>query len=111
MRTLRIGDASAGKTLIVHDEDRLCYQVKWFARGTYSIRTISKELLNEWARVCERHSLDSTIQSLGAIEAEYTCAAESLCDINGCVEEASYYIDFHDRNHKSEFLKERIIAS
>lgn len=64
-----------------------------------------------WARGCEKHSLNPTIQSSGAIEAEYTCAAESLCDIDGCTEAASYYIDFYDRNHKSELLTERKIAS
>ena len=51
-----------------------------------------------WARVCEKHSLDPTIQSLGAIESEYTCAAESLCDIDGCTEAALCYIDFYDGN-------------
>lgn len=50
MRTLRIGDTVDDRSLIVRDEDRLCYQVEWFARGTYSIRTISKDLLNEWVR-------------------------------------------------------------
>jgi len=50
MYTLRIGDRTKDDSLIVHDEDRLCYQVKWFARGTYSIRTISKVLLDEWVR-------------------------------------------------------------
>ena len=46
--TLHIGDKTANGSLIVHDEDRLCYQVRWLARGTYSIRTISKALLKEW---------------------------------------------------------------
>lgn len=50
MRTLRIGDSVGDRSLIVHDEDRLCYQVKWLARGTYGVRTISKDLLNEWVR-------------------------------------------------------------
>ena len=50
MHTLRIGDRTSDDSLIIHDEDRLCYQVRWFARGTYSIRTISKALLNEWVR-------------------------------------------------------------
>ena len=50
MRTLHIGDATVDKSLIIHDEDRLCYQVKWLARGTYSLRTISKDLLAEWVR-------------------------------------------------------------
>ena len=50
MHTLHIGDRTEDNTLIIHDEDRLCYQVRWLARGTYSIRTISKALLNEWVR-------------------------------------------------------------
>ena len=49
-RTLQIGDKSEDGSFIVHDEDRLCYQVRWLARGTYSMRTISKSLLNEWVR-------------------------------------------------------------
>lgn len=51
-----------------------------------------------WARVCEKHSLDPSVQSIGAIETEYTCAAESLCDIDNCTEAAVYYIDFYDGN-------------
>ena len=50
MHMLQIGDRTRDDSLIIHDEDRLCYQVRWFARGNYSIRTISKELLNEWVR-------------------------------------------------------------
>ena len=50
MYNLHVGDSTEDKSLIVHDEDRLCYQVRWLARGTYSIRTISKALLNEWVR-------------------------------------------------------------
>lgn len=48
MRKLQIGDVSGDRSLIVHDEDRLCYQVRWLTRGRYSIRTISKDLLKEW---------------------------------------------------------------
>jgi hypothetical protein len=51
MHNLRIGDSTDDGSLIIHDEDRLCYQVKWLARGTYSIRTISKALVNEWVQV------------------------------------------------------------
>lgn len=48
MHMLHIGDATEDRQLIVCDEDRLCYQVRWMARGRYSIRTISKTLLEEW---------------------------------------------------------------
>jgi len=48
--TLHIGDRTADGSLIVHDEDRLCYQVLWSVRGVRSVRTISKALLNEWVR-------------------------------------------------------------
>ncbi len=48
MHNLQVGDSTPDKSLIVHGEDNLCYQVMWFARGTYSIRTISKALLREW---------------------------------------------------------------
>jgi len=50
MRTLQIGDQSDDGSLIVNDEDRLCYQILWLSRGTHSVRTISKALLNEWVR-------------------------------------------------------------
>ena len=50
MHNLRIGDSTDDRSIIIHDEDRLCYQVKWLARGTYSIRTISKALVNEWVQ-------------------------------------------------------------
>ena len=50
MRTLQIGDRSDDGSLIVNDEDRLCYQILWLSRGTHSVRTISKALLNEWVR-------------------------------------------------------------
>ncbi len=50
MYNLRVGDSTEDKSLIVHDEDRLCFQVRWLTHGRYSIRTISKALLNEWVR-------------------------------------------------------------
>jgi len=50
MCTLQIGDQSNDGSLIVNDEDRLCYQILWLSRGTRSVRTISKALLNEWVR-------------------------------------------------------------
>lgn len=50
MRVLQIRDKSEDGSLIVHDEDRLCYQVLWLTRGSRSIRTISKALLNEWVK-------------------------------------------------------------
>lgn len=50
MYNLRVGDSTEDESLIVHDEDRLCFQVRWLTRGRYSIRTISKALLNEWVR-------------------------------------------------------------
>ena len=50
MRTLQIGDRTKNDSLVIHDEDRLCYQVLWLARGTRSVRTISKALLNEWVQ-------------------------------------------------------------
>ena len=50
MHNLQVGDSTPDKRLIVHAEDKLCYQVRWRARGRYSIRTISKALLAEWVK-------------------------------------------------------------
>ena len=61
MFTLHIGDRAKDNSLIIHDEDRLCYQVLWLARGTRSVRTISKALLNEWVRAYAKNP-DRTAQ-------------------------------------------------
>ena len=45
---LRIGDTTADGSLRVVDEDRLCYKVFSSSNGATGIRTISKDLLNEW---------------------------------------------------------------
>lgn len=45
---LQIGDESADRSIVVVDEDRLCYRIKSISNGAVGIRTISKELLTEW---------------------------------------------------------------
>ena len=45
---LLIGDRTEDNSLIVLDEDRLCYSVKSVSNGGVGVRTISKALLAEW---------------------------------------------------------------
>ena len=45
---LRIGDKSKDSQVEIVDEDRLCYLVRAESRGAYGIRTISKQLLQEF---------------------------------------------------------------
>lgn len=48
MYELLIGDKSRDESLVVLDEDRLCYRVKSVSNGGVGVRTISKALLAEW---------------------------------------------------------------
>ncbi len=50
MHKLQVGDSTPDKRLIVHAEDKLCYQVWWCVHGRRSLRTISKALLAEWVK-------------------------------------------------------------
>lgn len=45
---LNIGDTSIDGKVKIVDEDRLCYIVKNFSKGATGLRTISKQLLNEF---------------------------------------------------------------
>ena len=45
---LHIGDKTSDDSLIVLDEDQLCYRVRSVSNGAVGVRTISKALLEEW---------------------------------------------------------------
>ena len=45
---LMVGDQSTDGRTIIADKDRLCYLVKSGSKGSFSIRTISKQLLGEF---------------------------------------------------------------
>lgn len=45
---LMVGDQSTDGRIIIADKDRLCYLVKSGSKGSFSIRTISKQLLGEF---------------------------------------------------------------
>ena len=45
---LHIGDKTSDDSLIVLDEDRLCYRVRSVSNGAVGVRTISRALLEEW---------------------------------------------------------------
>lgn len=45
---LMVGDQSTDGRIIIADKDKLCYLVKSGSKGSFSIRTISKQLLGEF---------------------------------------------------------------
>ena len=47
-----VGDKTGDDSLIILDEDRLCYSVRLVSNGKASVRTISKVLLTEWGFLC-----------------------------------------------------------
>jgi len=46
--TLKVGDKVEDDSLVILDEDRLCYSVRSVSNGGVGVRTISKALLAEW---------------------------------------------------------------
>ena len=54
MNELLLGDATQDNSLIILDEDRLCYSVKSVSNGGVGVRTISKALLAEWVEVYKK---------------------------------------------------------
>ena len=48
MNSLKVGDKTEDDSLVVLDEDRLCYSVRSISNGGSGVRTISKALLEEW---------------------------------------------------------------
>ena len=55
MYILRIGDKLADDSIVVRDEDRLCYQVLSTSKGVTGLRTINKVLLEEWVDAVRQH--------------------------------------------------------
>lgn len=54
-KRLRIGDVSDNGQVTIVDEDRLCYLVKSDSRGSVGLRTISKNLLDEYIAYFTEH--------------------------------------------------------
>ena len=54
-KKLRIGDVSDNGQVTIVDEDRLCYLVKSDSRGSIGLRTISKNLLDEYIAYFTEH--------------------------------------------------------
>ena len=52
---LRIGDRLHDGSVIIYDEDRLCYQVQSTGKGATGLRTINKSLLDEWVEAVDRY--------------------------------------------------------
>ena len=53
---LKIGDVSDNGQILIVDQDRLCYKVKSTSRGSVGIRTISKDLLDEYVLFFSNHT-------------------------------------------------------
>ncbi len=64
---LNIGDKSADLRIEIVDKDRLCYMVKVESRDSYGIRTISKQLLQEFVNYFRLHPQDSTNEAREAL--------------------------------------------
>ena len=54
MNELLLGDATQDNSLIILDEDRLCYSVRSVSNGGVGVRTISKALLAEWVEAYKK---------------------------------------------------------
>lgn len=64
---LSVGDKSADMRVEIVDKDRLCYLVKTETRGTYGIRTISKQLLQEFVNYFRQHPKNSANEAREAL--------------------------------------------
>ena len=71
---LNNGDKSEDEKVKIVDQDRLCYVVRLFSRGSYSLRTISKELLREFIDYFREHPDDK------ADDARYALSGKSDLD-------------------------------
>lgn len=71
---LNNGDKSEDEKVEIVDQDRLCYVVRLFSRGSYSLRTISKELLREFIDYFREHPDDK------ADDARYALSGKSDLD-------------------------------
>lgn len=60
---LQIGDRTEDNSLVVLDEDRLCYSVRSVSNGGSGVRTISKTLLDEWVEAY-RQTPDAPAQTI-----------------------------------------------
>lgn len=65
--TLKIGDGLADGSVIIQDIDRLCYKVEFKAKGSSGIRTISKDLLNEWVAAVEKYPTKTSLEIRSSI--------------------------------------------
>lgn len=63
MNQLKAGDRTTDDSLVVLDEDRLCYSVKSVSNGAVGVRTISKALLAEWVEAYKQ-SPDAASQTV-----------------------------------------------
>ena len=52
---LKIGDTSTNGQVKIVDKDRLCYIVESQSKGAKGLRTISKNLLNEYVEYFKYH--------------------------------------------------------
>lgn len=55
IENLNVGDKSSDLKLEIVDKDRLCFLVKTESRGSYGVRTISKQLLQEFVEYFRKY--------------------------------------------------------
>ena len=108
MCILKIGDKLADDSIIVRDEDRLCYQVFSTAKGATGLRTINKTLLEEWVIAVRQHPNYSSSElrdllsgktEIDKFEYGYAATLKKMADmVNGNVEvvhaKADYSAEF-----------------
>ena len=106
MYTLKIGDKLADDSVIVRDEDRLCYQVLSTAKGATGLRTINKALLEEWVVAVRQHSDYSSSElrdllsgktEIDKFEYGYAATLKKMADmVLGNVEVVHAKVDYSD---------------
>ena len=98
--TLNNGERSGNVEIV--DQDRLCYLVRNFSRGTSSLRTISKDLLDEYINYVKDHpdvsSYDARIALSGETDIdkfEYGYTATLLTMAHMALGNATFVDDTH----------------
>lgn len=63
-KELNIGDVSVDGKVVIVDADRLCYAVNYYVKDQWSIRTISKALVDEFVNYLRQHPEESNAEEI-----------------------------------------------
>ena len=87
--TLKIGDKVEDDSLVILDEDRLCYSVRSVSNGGVGVRTISKALLAEWVEAYRKtpNASSQTVREQLVGKSRFSCQPEWT----GCVPYALFH--------------------